>query len=172
MENKKEFLNIMNSVALIYDRKFSKAVLDMYWMLLREESFVEFKNAMQQICRTSKFWPKPSEIIDVIEKSKGPVGIEAQAEQQWRVVVNAVRVHGISREPGFEDAKTAWLIKKQFGWGYLCDIKQNDEKWEQKRFCRSYELLAESEMSGGGFRIEDIPGKLKQLTTGMLNEVK
>jgi hypothetical protein len=170
MENKKQFLNVMNGAAVIYDKDLSQDLLSSYWAIFREYNFDEFKSAMNVMCRTLKFWPKPSEIIGAILKNKGSVSIGARAEQQWRVVVIGVRNGGAGREPIFMDSITSWLIKNQIKWGYLCEMLQADEKWEQKRFCRSYELIAQNpdllQIEGGA------GAAVKKLTTGMLGDVK
>jgi len=170
MENKKQFLNIMNGAAVIYDKDLSPDLLSSYWAIFRGYNLDKFKGAMNEICRTLKFWPKPSEIIEVMDRHKGPVAVEARAEQQWRIVIRAVRSGGAGREPVFTDKTTAWLIKNQIRWGYLCEMLQSDEKWEQKRFCRSYELIKENP---GALRIEGgAGGAVKKLTSGMLGDIK
>jgi len=123
---------------------------------------------MQSICKTSKFWPKPSEIIEEINRGGRPVAVEARAEQQWRIVIRAVRSGGAGREPVFTDKTTAWLIKNQIRWGYLCEMLQSDEKWEQKRFCRAYELIKNNP---GALRVEG-GAAVEKLTTGMLREIE
>jgi hypothetical protein len=169
MENKKQFLNVLNGAAVIYDKDLSKDLLSSYWAIFQEYDFYEFNNAMNEICRTLKFWPKPAEIIGVILKNKGAASIEARAEQQWRVVVGAVRNGGAGREPGFMDSITSWIIKNQIKWGYLCEMLQADEKWEQKRFCRAYELIAQNpdllQIEGGA------GAAVKELTKGMLKQI-
>lgn len=144
MENKRDFLNIMNRSAIIYEREFSQAFVDAYWLLLKQYDLNEFTKAMNIICRTSKFWPRPAEIIETIKKITGEGGsIEAVAEQQWRVVVDAIRQNGINRQPKFDDPITNYLIQRQFSWPYLCEMQQKNENWEQKRFCQAYEFAAE-----------------------------
>ena len=144
MENKQDFLNVINRAAIVYEKEISMQFIESYWLLLKEYDFKDFSDAMNIVCRTLKFWPRPAEIIEIIKKRKGPVvSIEALAEQQWRFVINAVRHGGIDRPIIFDDLITRDLVNRQFSWRYLCGIKQKDEVWEQKRFCASYELIAE-----------------------------
>jgi hypothetical protein len=148
----------------------SPDLLSSYWAIFRGYDLDKFKGAMNEICRTSKFWPKPSEIIDIIEKNRGPVvGIEAQAEQQWRIVFDAVMGGGLERRPVFEDPITALLAGGRVAWGYLCNMKRVDEKWEQKRFCRSYELVAGDPVA---LQIVGAGNRMKRLTDGLLTEIK
>ena len=166
MENKREFINVMNQAALIYDKDLINPVIEAYWLLLREYNFDEFKNAMNRVCRKAKFWPRPSEIIDAIEKNKeNPIKLESRAEMQWRLVIDAVRKNGLNRPIHFDDPITRHIVSRGFSWQYLCDINIKNENWEQKRFCRSYELL--SEQWERDPQIEQMPDGVKKLVGGI-----
>lgn len=171
MDNKRDFINVMNQCALIYDKDLIKTVIEAYWLLLREYDFDDFKDAMNQICRTSKFWPRPSEIIDVIEKQGNlNLKIETRADQQWRTVISAIRENGLNRPIEFDDPITRHLVSHGISWQYLCEIKQSDEKWEQKRFCRSYELLSTEWQTNP--QIEHMHSKVRKLAQNVLKNIE
>jgi hypothetical protein len=119
--------------------------LDIWHEALAEFDIEEISKAFTIHVKQSKFLPVISEIIQIIEHNKGPqVSIEARAQQQWRVVMTAVRQRGLNQgAPIFADPITANFVKTQFRWTYLCEIKEQDEKWEQKRWCEAFELAIE-----------------------------
>ena len=161
--DKKEFLNVINKMAIIYEKNFSADFLDVYWDILQPYSVVELKDAMNEVCRTCKFYPKPSEIIELIESKRKPkIRIEAIAQQQWRLVLATLG------KGDFNDPVTARLCKRQFNYNYLRNMLEKDENWEQKRFCEAYELEAEANQNHP--QIEDMSENVKTLAQGLLKE--
>ena len=124
--------------------EFDPASIDVWHEALAEFDIEEISKAFSIHVKKSKFLPTISEIIDIIKKNKGPqISIEARAQRQWRTVLAAVVTHGRANPPTFTDPITANLVKTQFRWPYLCDMKQENENWEQKRWCKAYDLAAE-----------------------------
>jgi len=166
MENKREFINVMNQAALIFDKDLVHSVIEAYWLLLKEYDFDEFKEAMNQVCRSIKFWPRPSEIIMAVEKNRENMpAIEIRAEIQWRIVIDAVRKNGLNKPVNFDDPITQHIVSRGFSWQYLCDINIKNENWEQKRFCRSYELASKAWETNP--QIEQMPDRVKKLVRGI-----
>lgn len=95
--------------------------------------------------RRYDFMPRANQLIKIMEKAKGPVipNIQARALDQWRVVLTHIKRHGAGRPATFEDPVTDYLIKNQFAWTYLAKMKEEDEKWEQKRWCEAFVLAVE-----------------------------
>ena len=162
--DRKEFLNVINKMAIIYEKNFSADFLDVYWDILQPYSVVELKDAMNEVCRTCKFYPKPSEIIELIESKRKPkIRIEAVAQQQWRLVLATLG------RGDFNDPVTAMLCKRQFNYNYLRNMLEKDENWEEKRFCNAYELAAETYQNNP--QIEDMSDMVKQLSGKVLKSM-
>jgi hypothetical protein len=125
--------------------EFDPASIDVWHEALAEFDIEEISTAFSTHVKESKFLPTISEIIHIIKSTKGPqTSIDARAQQQWRVVMDAVRRYGYRRgAPLFADPITANLIRTQFRWTYLCEIQEQDENWEQKRWCEAFELAEE-----------------------------
>ena len=94
--------------------------------------------------RKFDFFPRPNQIIEIIEATKveGP-RIEVRAQQQWRVILQQIKRHGPYHPPQFTDPITAHLVKTQFSWSYLCNMLESEENWEQKRWCEAFKLASE-----------------------------
>lgn len=125
--------------------EFGPASIDVWHEALAEFDIEEISMAFSNHVKESRFLPTISEIVDRIKKNKRPqVSIEARAQRQWRIVLTAVARHGRAKPPVFADPITAKLVKSQFRWQYLCDMKQENENWEQKRWCEAFELAVEA----------------------------
>ena len=157
----------MNQAALIYDKDLTSPLLESYWNILKPYQIDEINSAMNEVCRKNKFWPRPSEVIEKIEG--GQIAIESRAEQQWHLVIDAVRKYGLNRPINFDDPITRHILSRGISWGYLCGINQCDEKWEQKRFCNSYQLLADQWQRDP--QIEQMPDEVKRLVDGMNEKI-
>jgi len=159
---KKQFANIFNKAAILYDKDISNTFLNAYYEFLKDYDIEQISLAMKIHCRNIRFWPKVSEIIQIIEnKTDDKIQIEATAEQQWRIVLQT-----LGRGP-FDDPITKILCKRQYNHTYLKDILVKDENWEQRRFCRSYQLLA-NKMKDDMPMIGDMPKKIQKLSQNLL----
>jgi len=125
--------------------EFDPSSFEVWHLVLAEFEIEEISTAFSTHIKESKFLPTISEIFHIIKRNKGQqTSIEARTQQQWWLVMKAVRQRGLSRgAPLFADPVTANLVKTQFRWTYLCEIKEPDEKWEQKRWCEAFELAIE-----------------------------
>ena len=130
-------------LAEILDKTLTDMVLDGYQKILSPYDVVVIENAFGAALGTMKWFPKPDELRNLIEANNGLViSIEAPAQQQWRIVLTAVRQYGARRRPKFADPVTEHLIKTQFTWSYLCGMLEQNEPWEQKRWCDAFDLAA------------------------------
>ena len=110
--------------------EFDPSSFEVWHLALAEFEIEEISTAFSTHIKESKFLPTISEIIDIIKKNKGPqISIEARAQQQWRIVLAAVVTHGRANPPTFTDPITANLVKTQFRWPYLCDMRQENENY-------------------------------------------
>ncbi len=55
-----------------------------------------------------------------------------------------MQFHSYRRTPHtFTDPITSNLIKTQFSWKYLCGLEEQSENWEQKRWCKAFDLVVD-----------------------------
>jgi hypothetical protein len=135
---------VIFKTALYYNHEVVPPVLDMWHSSLAEFEIHDIYRAFSLHVKTSRFFPSIAEIIDIIGRNENKLSIEARALQQWRVVMSAVRKYGINRRPQFADPITAHLVKTQFLWTYLCGFPEQEENWEQKRWCEAFKLSQET----------------------------
>jgi hypothetical protein len=142
---------ILTIMAIYYDKSLVDTTVDLYHELLADYDPEEISAACKIYMKASGkgvFYPKASEIIQIITDNHGPVlSIESRAQTEWRKVMLAVRQRGLNRgAPEFKDAITKHLIQAQFNWEYLCGFQAKDMNWEQKRWCEAYELASEIDL--------------------------
>ncbi|GAI90762.1 unnamed protein product, partial [marine sediment metagenome] len=62
--DKKEFLNIINQAAIVFEVELAEERIAAYFAIFKEYSTEAFSDAMNQVVRVCKFFPKPAEILD------------------------------------------------------------------------------------------------------------
>jgi hypothetical protein len=143
-QNRKEIDRLLTSMAIYYDKDLPLVAIDIYHELWSEFNMDEIKAACTFHMKTCKFFPKASEICEIIKARRPNQSIEARALQEWRKVILAIRQRGEHRgPPQFKDKITNYLIATQFSWQRLCNMLVDKEEWEQKRWCESFELVDE-----------------------------
>lgn len=85
--DKKRFLEIINSMAAVYRAELNEVQMKMYWETLKELSIEEVEKACFSLLKTSKFFPVPSEIIELIPSSSNYYHIGA--DEAWAIALES-----------------------------------------------------------------------------------
>jgi hypothetical protein len=126
-----------------YTQGLTQEVLDLYHLLWADYEVSEISAASMIWMKNNRWFPKADEIIKIIESARGPqIDIKTRALEQWRVVLQQLQYHGSYHPPKFSDPITAHLLKNQFRWSYLSEMKVDEEQWEQKRWIEAFEAAA------------------------------
>ena len=143
-EKARQLDNLLFQIEACYPHAaFDMNALDKWHAALADYEIPEISHALTIHLKRSRYLPTIAEVIQIIEETRNPITVEARSQQQWRVVMSAVRQFGKNRPPQFSDPITANLVRTQFRWSYLCEIEEVNEKWEQKRWCEAFELAAD-----------------------------
>ena len=136
---------LFNAEACYPNAEFNPASLDLWHQALAEYDIDEISTAFTAHVKKNRFLPTIAEIVTILEdKRSPPINLEARAQAQWRVVMQAVRMVGLENgAPCFADPITDNLIRTQFSWEYLCSSRIENENWGQKLWCEAYQLSAE-----------------------------
>ncbi len=133
-KDKEKFLHILNQTAIIYEKEFNEDLIQAYWLLLKEFDLMVITEAFNQHCRQSKFFPKPAEIIGIIQGDTEDIAMVEAAK-----VIQAIKEYGAYHSVVFDDAWTQAVIHYGFGgWIQLCDLETHNEKWFIKDFVKIY----------------------------------
>ncbi len=135
--NKKLFLQSLNSLESAFGEKVSEDRAKIYWDILKGYSDIEIKKAVIGSIRVLKFFPKISEIIEMIEGK-----IEDEAEIAWLVLKRKIESYGGYRSVSFPDNPAIGSVVEALGgWIGICDITVAEEKWVKKEFIKLYPIM-------------------------------
>jgi len=131
MQNRQKFQMLMNVMCEVYHRDISDALLDIYWRVLAPYSDKQVEEACNTAVRTCKFFPKPAELIELMQGS-----LQERALIQADKVLDAVRRVGYYDTPSFDDPITAAVVGN---WKHLCKtLAPEKEDFYRKSFVERY----------------------------------
>lgn len=137
IKDSEKFINIVGSVAELFNRELTSTTNELYFKALQKYSIEILEKAFSEVILSCKFFPKPVEIIELIEGKKED--IELIAEQQAAVVTDSIAKVGVYNSVKFEDAITNRTIQSMGGWIKICsELKIEDLKWFRIEFRKLY----------------------------------
>ena len=94
-------------------------------------------NAIGEFLRIGKFFPRVSDIIEVIEGSP-----EDEAELAWIYLIDRIDEVGHYQSVSFpEYPAIGVIVEKWGGWSRICDMTFEDETWKKKEFIKLYPII-------------------------------
>jgi len=135
--NKKLFLQSLNSLESAFGEKLSEDRVKIYWDILKDHSDLEIKKAVIRSIRELKFFPKISEIIEMIEGN-----IEDEAEIAWLILKEKMESHDGYVSVSFpKNPAIGSVVEALGGWIRICDTPIEEEKWVKKEFIKMYPIM-------------------------------
>lgn len=104
-----EFSKILFGLGEVYGEALSKPRMDAYFAALSDLTIEQFDSAASHLMRSSKFFPRPAEIL---EAARG--NIEDQANRAWSTFLDAAADAGYA-SVRFYDPATAYAVDAVFG---------------------------------------------------------
>jgi len=153
--DKKLFLQSLNSLESAFDEKLSEDRAKIYWDILKGYSDLNIKKAVIRSIRELKFFPKISEIIEMIEGN-----IEDEAEIAWLILKEKIERYGGYKSVSFlNNPVIGSVVEAMGGWIKICDTTIEEEKWVKKEFIKLYPIMKKKnnhpEQLPGIFEIEN-----------------
>ena len=134
--DRSKFAEAMTGLGEIYGKTVSGILLEMYFDALKKYDLPTVGRAVRDYYTSEKstFFPKPGELITLIEG-----GSEDRAIQAWSKVDKAVRSVGSYTSIVFDDKVIMSTIDQMGGWVQLCASKDDiDHKFNGERFKKAY----------------------------------
>lgn len=100
----------------------------------------QIDRAMLTAALTLKFFPKPAELIELIQGTSKDNAILA-----WETLLMAVQRYGSYQSVLFGDGKIARTVEMMGGWLDVCAMTEEETKWKAKDFMAIYQGLPASE---------------------------
>jgi len=140
MRNRKEFAETMIAIAAMFEKVLSEAVIDIYWQSFREYDDSVVKEALMRGVKTVwKFFPKPAEVVELIEGSP-----QAKQTMAWMLLVEGIKKAGAKESVRFQDPIIHTIVELWGGWTQVCyeyDLDARDFKFKEKDFKTLYQYF-------------------------------
>lgn len=151
MQSRQKFSEFMTLISEMFDRDLSTAMTDLYWQALKPFPDEKCVEAFNRILLSVKFFPKPGEILEVLQGSQ-----TYRATLAWLEVIEALSSIGCYQSVEFQDRAIHSTIEAMGGWVELSKITNDEIKWKQKEFENLYAVV-----SGGNDYPEYLPGRFE-----------
>lgn len=132
-KNKTEFALIFSGTCEAYGKEATKTLAELYFNSLRDFPMEKVKESFNRHIRESKFFPKVSELIELLEGNK-----EEKALIAWTTFRDTIRHQGGDRSVIFTDPKITWIIKSYGGWIKVCEMETKDLDFMRLGFLKAY----------------------------------
>jgi len=136
MRNRAKFSEFMTIISEMFEKRPSTALTEIYWTSLKPFTDEQCKKAFNEVILSSRFFPKPVDIIETIRGTQGNRATEA-----WTEVLGALRKKGAYSSVKFNDPAIHTTIEAMGGWIELGNMLVGDEKWKQKEFEKLYPIM-------------------------------
>ena len=133
MGDKKRFGEAMVVLAVATGHELTEQILRVYWAELEHYEPDDVDAALRHLGRTSKFFPRLAEIIDLLKPDD--VSVEDQARAAWDDVMPLLRN---SRAAVSNDPITEAVINQMGGYVRLGMLETDKLVWERKDFEERY----------------------------------
>jgi len=151
MKDHVKFKEYMAALCEVHGREpLTKTLADIYWKALEPFPDAVCCDAFKYLILHSKFFPKPSEFLEILEGRDKDQSIIA-----WMKVLRALRGVGTYQSIEFDDHAIHSAIKTMGGWVAFGDILEKDLPWKQREFERIYNIVSRYRENHPGY----LPGR-------------
>lgn len=144
-DERPQFAAILAGLGETYDKKITKALADIYFLVLGDFSCEEVQAAARAHMRDPKagaFWPKPADLIRWIPSTTASLDPAESAEIAWHCVLDAIGRIGPYRPLELDDPVAIACVRSLGGWQKICAQTHEQLVWIRKEFLTSYEIYA------------------------------
>jgi len=133
MQNIEAFTEMMFALGETFGVEISEFKLKIYKEALGDFSDEQIHKAMVMAIKGLRFFPKPAELIELMEGNPEERAIEA-----WGLVLEVIKRHGANRSIVFEDPKISHVIEAMGGWPELCRMRVEETGMRCSQFMKMY----------------------------------
>ncbi len=134
MIDERVFITTMTALSELFDKNLSDLALKTYYQTLSAVMDTEqFKKAIAIWIAKGKFFPKPAELIEIINQTEG-----SKVEKAWFEVMKEIEKKGIYGSPKFEDPIVYAVVEAMGGWEALCNMPVEKQSFYMREFENLY----------------------------------
>lgn len=131
MTDRKWFVNFLTALGALFDKQLGRQVIEFYWRALEPYDDETVKIGIERAARELKWFPKPADIIELIEGSS-----DDKAALAWAKVNTALSRIGSWDSVEFDDHTIHTVIDLMGGWTDLCEKTTKEIGFMEKDFKR------------------------------------
>ena len=148
-QDRQKFCELMVGLAENFGREISEVGLEMRFTALEAFTIQEVEEATYNLLKYRKYTTMPT-IAEFIEHLAGSP--EDQAISEATRTLAAIKSIGHNESVAFDNPTTQAVIQQGFGgWVKMCcELRENDEKWFIKDFCKIYQAYARQKIEVRG----------------------
>jgi len=137
MKSRKKFAELLAILCETFDRKpLSDGLIEIYWKIFKPLTDEEAQKIINQAILTLKFFPKPAELIELLQGDKTERAVRA-----WEKFYHAIARVGPYQSVEFDDPAIHSTIELMGGWIEAGKWKNEEMKWKQKDFLVIYLVM-------------------------------
>ena len=139
--NKEEFIKALRILNSLYGKEMDVETLTAWYGFFRDKDINDFKQAINNHVRTSKYLPTVSEMLEEMAKLK--MQDISSAEDEWVRVIDLVHKYGFyNQEKAFEEMNEyTRYVTKLIGFQRICNATSDEQIWNKKEFIEEYNTL-------------------------------
>lgn len=144
--DKEKFLKIITYMGIMYDKKFTKEQIEIWYSFLKDYSEEQLNNAVKILINTNKTLPTVTHIKEQIAKTQ--LSNIPTAEDEWQEVIDVVHRFGSYKEQEALESLKPYTAKivGYIGYYRICTSTQEDQQWNKKEFIAEYNALKDKEI--------------------------
>lgn len=163
MQDRLEFGKRMVALADVLGAQMSEAKLCLYEEVLNRFNDEQLFAAISRAASTLRFFPKPVELIELIEGKK-----EDQAALAWEVLLDTMQHVGAYKSILFEDGRIARVVRSMGGWEKVCHSETKQLQFQRNEFIKTFRELPNDSPA----EVLDGIGDLMLATSGYGDRIK
>jgi hypothetical protein len=134
--DKERFDRNLTGLAEMFDKELSEFVIMAYQQALSRFNDDQIERAMMAAAFSLKFFPKPVELIELIEGKSQDRAIVA-----WDTLLTSIRRYGSYQSILFADSKITKTVELMGGWLQVCATTEDETKYRMTDFLKIYQGL-------------------------------
>lgn len=137
MENRQRFLEMLCQLAdVMKEPELSEMRQEAYVRIFAKYPDEQLEAALLKAMTTLKWFPKPAELMELLEGKR-----EDAAHEAWEKLQEAVQRVGRYQSVLFDDPKIARVVNVIGGWQHVCDWSINEMSIHRAQFLKAYQAL-------------------------------
>lgn len=144
--NKEKFVGILSGAGKLYGKELDKETMEMWLSFFKDNTMEEFKQAMNEHIKTSRYFPTVADIKERIAANQ--VADMPKAEDEWNKIINLIHKYGsYQMDKALKEMSdyTRYIVS-HIGYIRICNSDSDEQIWNKKTFIEEYNDLKDKKI--------------------------